>query len=289
MSVDAARIFIAICETGSFRHAAERVCRSASAVSLQVAKLENQLGRTLLERNARRVVLTEEGEALLGFARRLVAVSDETMAHFLGYDISGNLCVAAPHDLGVWHVPVLLKRFARTHPGVRVEVRLDSSNNVQSLFAEGKANVALFTESRTPRIASRELFSEELCWLGKRGGDVAQREPLSLAVAEVGCAWRDAALRALDAAERPYRVCYWSDTSMGQVAAVRADLAVAALPRALTDGGIAPVSSEFGLPRLGFVHMYLAEDGSPAARAFADQLGDWDRFDQFGSDRFLSL
>lgn len=269
LNLDAARTFVAICETGSFRRAAARVNRSPSAVSLQVGKLEEQLGVRLLNRDARRVVLTRQGELLLGFARRLVGISDEAMAAFHGSPLSGFLQLAAPHDLGVSLVPRLLRRLAETHPRIRVDVRLDSSETVQRLFMEGDASLALFNEASTPQFPARDLFSEELLWLMCDGGRAVEQDPLPLAVAEIGCAWRDAALRALEGVGRSYRVAYSSDTSVGQVASLRADLAVAALPGSLVDHDLVEVPEHWGLPPLGRTHIYLADDGSDAAKAFA--------------------
>ncbi|MCH4564587.1 LysR family transcriptional regulator [Halomonas sp. EGI 63088] len=269
LNLDAARTFVAICETGSFRRAAARVNRSPSAVSLQVGKLEEQLGVRLLHRDARRVRLTDQGEVLLGFARRLVGISDEAMAVFHGSPLSGSLRLAAPHDLGVSLVPGLLRRMAETHPRIRVDVRLDSSETVQRLFAEGDANLALFNEAGSPLVPARDLYSEELRWLMRDGGRAVEQDPLPLAVAQMGCAWRDAALGALEGVGRSYRVAYSSDTSMGQVAALRADLAVAALPGSLADRDLVEVPEHWGLPPLGRTHIYLADDGSDTAKAFA--------------------
>lgn len=272
LNLDAARTFVAICETGNFRRAAVRVHRSPSAVSLQVGKLEEQLGVRLLHRDARRVHLTHQGEILLGFARRLVEISDEAMAVFHGSPLSGCLRVAAPHDLGISLVPRLLRRLAEAHPRIRVDVRLDTSEAVQRLFMEGKANLALFNEAKTPQIPALRLFSEQLLWLMRDGGRAIEQDPLPLAVAEIGCAWRDAALGALEEAGHSYRVAYSSDTSMGQVASLRADLAVAALPRSLVDYDLVEVPEEWGLPPLGQTHIYLADDGSDTAKAFAELI-----------------
>lgn len=268
LNLDALRTFVAICETGSFRQAAARVHRSPSAVSLQVGKLEEVLDAHLLERDARHVSLTEQGEVLLGYARRLLGISDEALSVFLGSALSGRLRLAAPHDLGVSLVPRLLQRLAEVHPGVVVDVRLGTGEIVQRMFAEGETNLALFNEAERPRIKAQDLFSEPLMWMMRSGGCAIDRDPLPLAAAEIGCAWRDAALAALQAAGRPYRVAYSSDTSMGQVAALRADLAVAVLPGSLTDRDLVEVPAEYGLPPLPRTHIWLSDDGSDLANAF---------------------
>lgn len=268
LNLDALRSFVAICETGSFRRAAARVHKSPSAVSLQIGKLEELLGARLLDRDARHVALTGQGETLLGQARRLLGLNDETLALFRRSPLAGRLCLSAPHDLGVTLVPSLLRRLAEVHPGVHVDVRLGTSEAVQKGITDGSVNLALFNDVGESTIRTQDLFSEPLKWLVLNGGGAVQKDPLPLAVAEVGCAWRDAALNALQAAGRTYRVAYSSDTSMGQAAALRADLAVAALPLSLADHDLVEAPSHYDLPQLPLTHIRVADDGSELARAF---------------------
>lgn len=267
LNLEALRSFVAICETGSFRLAAEQVRKSPSAVSLQIGKLEDSLGVRLLDRDARHVALTDQGGTLLGQARRLLGLNDETLALYERSPLLGRLCLSAPHDLGVTLVPGLLRRLAEIHPGVHVDVRLGTSEAVRKSIKDGSANLALFNDVGASEVPTQDLFSEPLRWLVLDGGRAVQKDPLPLAVAEVGCAWRDAALNALDTAHRTYRVAYSSDTSMGQVAAVRADLAVAALPQSLADRDLVKASSHYNLPQLPLTHIRVADDGSELASA----------------------
>ena len=268
LNLEALRSFVAICETGSFRRAAMRVHKSPSAVSLQIGKLEELLGTRLLDRDARRVALTDHGGSLLGQARRLLGLNDETFALFHGSRLAGRLCLSAPHDLGVFLVPALLRRLAEVHPGVHVDVRLGTSEAAQKGIMDGSVNLALFNDVGASAIQANDLFSEPLKWLVLNGGCAVQQDPLPLAVAEVGCAWRDAALNALQAAGRAYRVAYSSDTSMGQVAALRADLAVAALPLSLADRDLVEAPPDYDLPQLPLTHIRVADDGSELAKTF---------------------
>ncbi|KEA62663.1 Transcriptional regulator, LysR family [Marinobacterium lacunae] len=269
LNLDALRSFVAICETGSFRRAAVRVNRSPSAISLQMRKLEDLLGTQLLHRDARHVSLTEHGDILLGVARRLLGISDEAMALFQGSPLEGRLRLAAPHDLGISLVPRLLRRLAETHPGIVVDVRLDTSESVKQKLTDGAVNVALFNDIVPSTINAQDLFSEPLKWLMREGGRAIEHDPLPIAVADVGCAWRDAALQALQEADMPYRIAYSSDTSMGQVAALRADLAVSALPLSLADRDLVEVPAAYGMPSLPKTHIRLADDGSEIAKVFA--------------------
>lgn len=270
LSLDALRSFVAICDTGSFRQAALQVHRSPSAVSLQIGKLETQLGATLLHRDARHVELTEQGTVLLGQARRLLGLNDETLALFSQSRLAGRLCLCAPHDLGVSLLPGLLRQLADAHPAVQVDVRLGTSTMVRESLTKGDANLAFFNDVEPDDIKARDLFSQPLQWLMLSGGRAAHQKPLRLAVAEIGCAWRKASLGALDASSKAYQIAYSSDTSMGQVAAVRADLAIAALPQTLAGRDLVEVPPEYGLPALPVTHVRLADDGSKLARAIVE-------------------
>jgi len=269
LNLTALRSFAAICEAGSFRRAAALVARSPSAVSLQIAALEEALESRLFERDARRVVLTEGGETLLRQARQLLSLNDETVALFRREALSVRLTLAAPHDLGVSMVPYLLRRLAEAHPDLRVDVRLGASAEVVAAVRDGTANLTLFNDVGPPALPSREVSSEPLVWLMLDGGGAVHRDPLPLATAEVGCAWRAAALTGLDAQGRAYRIAYASDTSMGQLAALRADLAIAALPRSLAGRDLVEVPPEHGLPELPLTLVRVADDGGELAQVAA--------------------
>ena len=283
-SLDALRSFVAICETGSFRNAAARVHKSPSAISLHIGKLEALLGAQLLERNARNVIVTRQGEALLSQARRLLGLNDETLAMFQKDRLTGCLSLAAPHDLGVSLVPALLRRLAEIYPGVQVNVRLGTSDAVLNDIQDGTVNLALFNDVDPSNIPARDLFSEPLKWLVLNGGRAVDQDPLPLAVAEVGCAWRDAALSALQMAGQSYRIAYSSDTSMGQVAAVRADLAIAALPQSLEDSHLVEAPPHHDLPKLPHTHIRAIDDGSALAKAFIELVAKDVRANRLGTN-----
>lgn len=268
LNLDAMRTFVAICETGTFRRAAARVHRSPSAISLQVSKLEEQLGAQLLTRDARRVELTKQGAVLLSYARRLLGISDEALALLQGAPLEGCLRLSAPHDLGITLVPNLLRELADCYPHVVVDVRLDTAEVIQQSFLNGDSNLALFNEVRDPSVKVDKLYSEPLVWMMMDGGCAVEHDPLPLAIAEIDCAWRHAALESLEKQSRDFRIAYSSDTSLGQVAAIRADLAIAALPISLANGDLVAVPTDLDLPPLPETHVYLANDGSDLAAAF---------------------
>jgi len=273
LDLDLARTFVAICESGNFSRAAEKVHRSASAISLQVKKLEGMVGCELFKRETRKVTLTEDGEVMLGYARRLLKLNDEAMSHFHAPAFSGTVRLGVPNDTGIIAAPEILKRFAQSHPHVDVDVHLGPTHNLRKRIANGEIDIAIFSfnqelDSQPP------IHSEPLVWLGARHGTALDKRPLPLAMAEPGCYWRSIALKALDEAGMRYRVSYTSEFCQAQIAAVRADLAIAPLPISVISDDLIHLGARHGLPELGEYRMTLAKrDGhGPIEDALAEHV-----------------
>lgn len=264
LDLDLARTFVAICETGNFSRAAEKVHRSASAISLQVKKLEGMVGRELFKRETRKVTMTEDGEVLLGYARRLLKLNDEAMSHFHAPSFSGTVRLGATNDTGIVAAPEILRRFADSHPHVDVEVRLGPTRDLRQRIATGEIDIAIF--SYDPELDSQPpIHSEPLVWLGARNGTAFEKTPLPISMAEPGCYWRTIALKALDEAGLDYRIAYTSEYCQAQIAAVRADLAVAPVPISVISDELVHLGPRHGLPKLGEYRMTLAKrDGHGA-------------------------
>jgi len=276
LDFDLVRTFVAIAESGSFSSAAKRVFRTPSAISMQMKRLEELLGRPLFLREGRSVQLTGDGEALLGYARRLLQLNEEAVARFLAPPLEGRVRFGAPDDFGTRFLPDILARFARSHPQVEVNVVLGPS---QTLLAqlEGQAlDLTLVTAERGPngQRQGQVVYSEPLVWVGLKGGLAATREPLPLALSGRGCAWRGAALRALDLAGRAYRIAYTSEHCPAQLAALLADLAVAPLPLSLAGSPFVALGKDSGLPLLGDYQIVLlqADALGVAGGAFRDHV-----------------
>ncbi|PVY70070.1 DNA-binding transcriptional LysR family regulator [Tamilnaduibacter salinus] len=273
LDLDLARTFVAICESGNFSRAAEQVHRSASAVSLQVKKLEQMVGRELFHRETRRVTMTRDGEMLLGYARQLLRLNDEAFSQFRSSPFKGRVRLGAPNDTGIVAMPDILRRFATSHPEVEVDVHLGRTTHLRQLIAAGEIDIAIFSFSpdldRQPPI-----HSEPLVWLGARHGAAKDKRPLPVALAEPGCYWRTMALKALGDAGMDYRVAYTSEFCQAQIAAVRADLAVAPLPISVIDHDMIHLGTDHGLPKLDDYRMTLAKrDGAgPVEDALAEHM-----------------
>ncbi|MGF0538070.1 LysR family transcriptional regulator [Agrobacterium sp. ES01] len=272
---DVLRTFVAIAETGSFSMAAETVFRTPSAVSMQIKKLEEQLGAALFLRDARSVRLTAGGETLLTYARRILALSNEAVSRFRMPDLQGVVRLGATDYIGERFMPGILRRFAETYPSIMVDLTVDSSNALRKRLQEQRLDLTLV--NCTPGGAEPEgeaIFREQLVWAGAKCGTAYLREPLPVSIWEDGCCWRAEALTQLEKIKRPYRIAYLSAHTMAQRAAVVADLAVAPLPNSYLTDEMVALGSRHSLPELGSfeVRLLLSDNKSEIIQAVADSV-----------------
>lgn len=284
---DVLRSFVAIAETGSFTAAAARIYRTPSAVSMQIKRLEEQLGVSVFLRDARNVALTHDGEVLLSYARRLIALNRETISQFVPSEVSGVVRIGSPSDYGEVVLPEVLKRFAQTHPAVAVDVVIDQSSSLLKRFNSGHLDIALMscTANMEPN-ASEVVLTDDIVWAGAKGGQACLMDPLPLSMWEEGCVWREYALGALDRVGRSYRVAYMTSHSSGQKAAIKADLAIAPMGRSFLSDDVQILGEDCGLPSPGRYDLVLkvAANASPQISAVSDHFrACFERMRQTGS------
>ena len=274
LDLDVLRTFVAIAETGSFTAAANAVFRTPSAVSMQIKKLEETLRCAVFNRDARSVSLTADGEILMGYARRMLAINREAVSKFVVPDVSGVVRLGSPDDYGERVLPAVLKRFAQSHPSVAVDVIIDQSVNLRRRLNERELDITLFTVCRNIPPEAEILLTEPIVWGGARGGCAHMKKPLPVSVWEEGCAWRADALEALGRDGVEYRVAYMSAHTAGQRSAILADLAIAPLPKSFIGDEIVALGPEHGLPQLSNYNlaMIVAPDASAPVRAAADHI-----------------
>jgi DNA-binding transcriptional LysR family regulator len=275
LELDVLRTFVAIAETGSFTTAANAVFRTPSAVSMQIKKLEEVLGRAVFSRDARSVSLTTDGEILLGYARRMLAINREAVSKFIVPDIVGLVRLGSPDDYGERVLPYVLKRFAQSHPSIAVDVVIDDSGNLRRRLDEHTLEITLLTNSFKASMAGAEvLLTEPIVWAGAKGGCAHLRDPLPVSLWEEGCAWRASALDALGKQGRNYRVAYMSAHTAGQRSAILADLAVAPMPKSFIGGDLVELSEKDGMPEMGTysLAMLVAPDAAAPVKAVADHI-----------------
>jgi DNA-binding transcriptional LysR family regulator len=227
--LDVLRTFATGMALGSFAKAADRLGRSTSAVSAQLKKLETQAGAAIFRKSGRGLSLTEAGETLLAYARRLVELNDEAAAAMRGAELAGWVRIGLQEDFGESLLPAVLGRFARAHPKVRIEARIERNAALIERVRSGRLDLALaWGDGATTTPRSERVAAAPMRWIGAAQSEERETrdrgEPLPLAVLESPCLVRQAAIDALDRAGVAWRVAFVSPSLAGLWAAVAAGL-----------------------------------------------------------------
>jgi DNA-binding transcriptional LysR family regulator len=271
LDVDQLRTFVAIADTGSFTRAAETVHKTQSAVSMQMKRLEERLGRAVFERDGRQSRLTEEGERLLDYARRIVRLNAECLASFSDQELTGRVRLGLPDDYADRYLPEILARFARSNPRAEVTVVCEPTPNLVERIQHGDLDLAIIThvDRRGP---SEIVRAEQLLWVTSTRHGVHERDPIPLALGRPTCHWRQSATEALEGTGRAFRILYvsWNSTAVG--AAVLAGLAVSVLPESAVRPGMRILGPSDGFPALPSCKIGLIR-GRQEANPLADALG----------------
>lgn len=257
LEIDLLRTLAAVADCRTFTGAARTLCRTQSAVSAQIRRLEEIAGTRLFERDSRHVALTETGEALLHHARRILARNDEALAELNSPGVEGTVALGIPDDYAAYFLPRALAGFGATFPAVSLDVCCELSTDLLPLLRDGKLDLCLTT--RQPTSAGGEaLRCEPLVWAASRANDMPWQSPLPLALFPPGyCAFREAALTALRDAGLPWRIVCTSRSLSGIRAAVSAGLAVTVVTASTLSPDMHVLGPEQGFPPLPEVEIAL--------------------------------
>ncbi len=249
------RAFIAVAETGRMTTAAKIVHRTQGAISQQIKRLETQFDARLFDRKAGSASLTREGEKLLVNAHRLISLNDEIMDRMRTVDFTGEVRLGVAHDIVRAMMPPVLRRFRQEHPNVLITLMSDTTQTLRADLRERKIDLAILTESeRGDR--DQFLLTDQLIWVGAKGGDAHRRRPLSVALGQENCGFRAAAIKALTKARMPWRAICQFGSLESVFATLEADMAIALfLSRTVPDRLAALRGRE--LPELPRFHINL--------------------------------
>ncbi|GGV05988.1 LysR family transcriptional regulator [Streptomyces litmocidini] len=270
------RTFLAVAQTLSFTRAAERLGLRQSTVSQHVRRLEEATGRPLFARDTHRVELTEDGEAMLGFARTILQAHERAAAFFGGTRLRGRLRFGASEDFVTTRLPEILESFRREHPEVDLELTVELSGTLQARLAAGRLDLIL-AKRRGAESEGRLVWEDALVWIGAPGLRLDPDRPVPLILYPPPGITRARALEALEAQGRAWRIACTSSSLSANVAAARAGLGVMAHTRGLVPPGLVPVPARAGLPELGDVGFVLRKgrrggETQEAADALAEAI-----------------
>ncbi len=265
LDLTALRSFVTVADAGGVTRAAGLLHLTQSAVSMQLKRLEENLGRPLLDRSGRGVSLTADGEQLLGYARRMMRLNDEVYARLTDQAYEGEIVLGVPSDVVYPAIPTVLKQFHAEYPRMRVQLISSYTSRLKAMFARGECDITLTTEEDKDA-GAETLAALPLVWVGAPNGQAWRTRPLRLAF-ERNCIFRKGVQKALNAANIQWEMGVDGDSTRTIEASLSADLAV----HAVIDGTVQPFLEQIdhggALPDLAVtrVNMYAANNSGGQA------------------------
>ena len=277
--LDVLRSFVTGMELGSFAKAADRLGRSTSAVSAQLKKLEEQAATPIFRKAGRGLALTEAGETMLGYARRLIELNDEAASAIHDVELEGWVRLGLQEDFGEAVLPEVLGRFARAHPKVKIEARIARSHELAERITAGSLDIALAWHNGATLPYSRHVAEVQMRWIGPARlieAGLRQGEPLPLVALEAPCLLRTVATETLDRAGLSWRMAFsspslggiWAAVAAGLGLTIRTDIGLPANVRAMAPQALGLPA----LPKMALVLHQKEAELDPVAARLADIL-----------------
>lgn len=257
IGLDLLRTYVSVCRQGSLSRVAAQTGRTQSALSMQMRRLEDLLDRQLFQRTGRGVVPTAEGELFLGYATRILALSEEAVARLRQTEISGSVRIGLAEEVATAALPAALGRLHRGYPDIHLDVVVEHSVALGQLWSEGGLDVMV---GPTSVVAADALVSwnVELQWVCASDYVLNQGGPIDLVAFSAPCLWRQRMIEALVDVGHELRVAFTSKSIMALQAAIENGLGIGLLPpesvrtgamRVLkpSDGVPEPLNVQYGL------------------------------------------
>ncbi|MCX7522184.1 LysR substrate-binding domain-containing protein [Microbacterium sp. STN6] len=255
------RSFLALADTRSFTRAAAQLGISQPTVSQHVRRLEDAAGRLLVTRDTREVRLTDNGDAMAGFARTILAAHAEAESYFSGSAMKGRLRFGTADDLAITQLPRILRHFRQLHPQINLELTVGQSGPLQRRLKGGQLDLIFIKQGPSPTegtVVSRDI----LVWVGQEKTLIEDAAPVPLVAYQAPSMSRQTAIDALEGAGRTWKItCNTRDVN-STLAAVRAGLGIAVFPQTLIPDDLVKVTRRFGLPDLGEITFSLLANPS---------------------------
>jgi DNA-binding transcriptional LysR family regulator len=264
--------FLAISQTRSFTQAAGRLGLRQSTVSQHIRKLEEETGRRLFVRDTHSVTPTADGEAMIEFARGILAANERAGRYFAASQLRGRLRFGASEDFVASLLPDVLREFVRTHPLVEFELTVGLSGELNEKLGRGELDLVC-GKRRPGEDRGRLVWRDRLAWVSGDRRTLDPATPVPLILYSSPSITREIALAALERCGRPWRIVCTSGSLSGLRAAALAGLGISIFPEGLIPTGLAEIPSGHGLPDLGTVEFVLLGSGR-TLRGPAAELAD---------------
>ncbi|HRD69755.1 MAG TPA: LysR substrate-binding domain-containing protein [Legionella sp.] len=266
MSIDTVTLqcFLAVADTGSFTKAAVKVGRTQSAISQQIAKLEQITEKPLINRG-KSLSLTTDGALFLGYARKIFELHREALDRFREPELEGEIRLGLPEDFATIVLSDVLVDFARLHPRVILNVECDLTLNLLDQFTQGKSDLVLLKTHQTATLPKAvTIWNEPVQWIGKPDFFTSfdKNSIIPLVLSPQPCVYRENVIQALEKKGIRWRLVYSSPSYAGKMAAVKAGLGITAIQRTMIPSYLESMELSV-LPRLNNIHISLLKREGP--------------------------
>lgn len=259
MSFDALTLecFLAVTETNSFTHAAAKVSRTQSAVSQQITKLENQIGKALFVRG-KNLSLTSEGEIFLTYAQKIIKLNRDAMDRFKQPELQGEVRFGLPEDFASVFLSDVLTEYASLHPRILLNIECDLTLNLYDRFKRKEFDLVIVKMNKPEDFPSGiDVWSEALEWVGNKEFFNQDDQPIPLVLSPQPCVYRTRAIHALEKSNKKWRIVFSSYSYASTIAAVKARMGITVLPRNMVPNNLEMIRSDSSIPKLDDTHISL--------------------------------
>lgn len=261
MPMEVLRTFVTVAQIGGFTQAGELLGRSQPAISLQIKRLEDMLGRTLLVRSGQTLELTPAGDTLFEYARQILTLNDEALGQLDSAAISGKVRLGIPSEFATTLLPKIVGRFTQAYPKITLEVHCDLSKNLFSKTGRKQHDLILALQDDPEKAGRNRVKIDDLVWVTSGEHDAHLRPTVPLIAALEGCIYRKRAIDRLNKNHRPWQIVYTIPDLTGIQAAIEEGLGVTVLAKSTVPGNLKILKESDRFPPLGKVAINLLKTG----------------------------
>jgi DNA-binding transcriptional LysR family regulator len=271
LDLDILRTLSVAQELGSLAQAAEQLGRTPSAISLQMKRLQDDLGIVLFRKHGRNLALTEAGVVVLDYARRILALHDELLDTMQGASIAGHIRLGCTQDFASI-LPSVLSQFSLLYPRTQIELRIEGNSALADAVEASQIDLAVVI-GHEGRAAAQTVGHLDLVWIAASSFARPQDQPLPLAALGPQCIFRRRVIEQLDAKKIPHRIAANSPGLDGLWASLLGGLGVTARTALNLPDGLIASGSLYGLPELGQLPVTLQRSTHSDSKAI-DRMAD---------------
>ncbi len=266
--------FLVLLENHSFSKTAVEVGRSQSAISLQIKRLEEVAGTPILTSSGKSLSLTQQGEILYEYAKQIVRLNDECINRLDGNLLVGKIRIGIPSDFAITFLPLILGRFAETHPNVSIDVKCELSADLRQTIDSQECDIVLALDDGKPTRFLQSSWRDPVSWIGLKSHKIHRNSPLPLVLFPEPCQYRERIIRTLTKSNIPFRILFTSQSIAGNHSAIQAGLGITALSKNSVPPYLQELPKSHNLPTLDDVQVGIYWNSRGATKATLE-LGEY--------------